>query len=225
MRRLFRITSGWLAILVLLATISSANAHPHVWVDLRVKPLMNAQGELLGLQQAWRFDPFYSLVLIEELERGGPKAELEERYDQLATEIVNNLNGVHFFTQGQVNQAIKSNQTTKANWGKVTDYTLLRIGQRIEIKFFLPLNQPLLLTAAPFNYQIYDPTYYIEMLHALEAGLDSTALSQGCAAQLTAPKPSADLIEKALSLDKTETAEDPQLGLYFAERVTLECLN
>lgn len=228
MRRLNRLASGLLFTLLLLVTSSSAYAHPHVWIDLRIKPLMNAQGELLGLQQAWRFDPFYSLVLIEELERGGAAAELEARYDQLGLEIINNLNGVRFFTRGEVQVTHQTtnqtaNQTLQANWGKVTDYTLLRIGQRLELRFFLPLNQPLLLTAAPFNYQIYDPTYYIEMLHAEEAGLDSSALTKGCLAEVHAPQPSPHLIEQAYALDKTETAEDPLLGLYFAESVTLKC--
>ncbi len=223
MRRLNRLASGWLFTLLLftllpLVTSSSVYAHPHVWIDLRIKPVINTQGELLGLQQAWRFDPFYSLVLIEELERGGPKNELEARYDQLAVEIVNNLSHANFFTQGQ-------SKNIQLNWKPVTDYTLLRIGQRIELKFLLPLQQPLLLTAAPFNYQIYDPTYYIEMLHALEMGINKTGLPNHCKITLESPQPSADLIEQALSLDKTDTAEDPQLGLYFAERVTLECLN
>ena len=88
--------------IILLVTAKLASAHPHVWIDLRIKPLMNEQGNLLGLEQAWRFDPFYSLVLIEELDKGGPKVELEERYDQLSIEIVNNLNGVNFFTQGHI---------------------------------------------------------------------------------------------------------------------------
>ena len=57
-------------LLVLVA--STAQAHPHVWIDLRVQPQLNEQGQLVALQQAWRFDPFYSLILIEELQRGGP---------------------------------------------------------------------------------------------------------------------------------------------------------
>lgn len=205
--------------LALLVMASSAMAHPHVWVDLRVKPVMNQQGELLGLQQAWRFDPFYSLVLIEELERGGPKNELEARYDQLAVEIINNLSGVNFFTQAKINDI-------KSNWKPVIEYTLLRVGQRIEMRFFMPLMNPLVIDKKQaFSYQVYDPTYYIEMLHALESGIDKTGLSNHCKITLESPNPSADLIEKALSLDKTEIADDPQLGLYFAEKVTLECLN
>lgn len=216
---------GWLnrASLVLLISLgllviaTSASAHPHVWIDLRIKPVMNEQGQLLGLEQAWRFDPFYSLVLIEELERGGPKAELETRYDQLVIEIVNTLKGVNFFTQGQSNGL-------KVSWLAVTEHTLLRVGQRLEFRFLLSLAKPLALDQQPFSYQIYDPTYYIEMLHSVTGGLDKSALMVGCSIKLTAPSPSSDLIEKALALDKNEVAEDPQLGSYFAEQTTLSCL-
>lgn len=216
MRRLSRVSWFMLLMLGLLVTASKTNAHPHVWIDLRIKPLMNEQGELLGLQQAWRFDPFYSLVLIEELEKGGPKAELEERYDQLAWEIVKNLNSVNFFTQGRILQVA-------SEWKQVTEATLLRRSQRLELRFHLPLVKPLPLNATTFSYQVYDPTYYIEMLHATEAGLDKTALTTGCELKLEPATPSSYLVEQALALDKTETAEDPELGKHFAERVTLVC--
>lgn len=202
--------------LALLMSATQASAHPHVWIDLRIKPLMNDQGELLGLEQAWRFDPFYSLVLIEELEKGGVAAELEERYDQLAWEIVKNLNNVSFFTQGRALQ-------TPSQWNQVTEATLLRRGQRLELRFYLPLAKPLPLNGTAFSYQVYDPTYYIEMLHATESGLDKTGLTAACRLELEVASPSSYLIEQALALDKTETAEDPELGKHFAEKVTLDC--
>lgn len=206
-----------LVALTLLAITTQVNAHPHVWIDLRIKPVMNEQGELLGLEQAWRFDPFYSLVLIEELEKGGSATKLDERYDQLAWEIVKNLNQVSFFTQGRALQ-------TPSQWDQVTESTLLKVGQRLELRFYLPLAKPLSLKTSTFSYQIYDPSYYIEMLHATELGLDKTALNPACQLQLEAASPSSSLIEQALALDKTATAEDPELGKYFAERVTLDCL-
>lgn len=217
MRRLLTLARVWLGFLGLLVVATSVNAHPHVWIDLRIKPLMNEQGNLLGLEQAWRFDPFYSLVLIEELERGGPKDELEERYGELAVEIVNNLNNVHFFTQGRALQI-------SSQWSQVTDSTLLRIGQRIELRFYLPLASPLPLESLPFSYQVYDPTYYIEMLHSVDTGVDKTALKIGCDLHLETPTPSFDLTQKALALDKGATVDDSQLGKHFAERVTLDCL-
>ncbi len=203
--------------IILLVTAKLASAHPHVWIDLRIKPLMNEQGNLLGLEQAWRFDPFYSLVLIEELDKGGPKVELEERYDQLSIEIVNNLNGVNFFTQGHILKEV-------IQWEKVTDFTLIKVGQQLELRFYLPLLNPLKIKELPFTYRIYDPTYYIEMLHATEEGTDSSALNLGCKIKLETPKPSFDLIQKALALDKDATSNNSQLGRNFSEKVTLDCL-
>lgn len=204
----------WLPILLLMSL--PVAAHPHVWIELRVTPLINAQGQLTALQQSWRFDPFYSLILLEELERGGPANELEQRYDQLAQEVVANLARVDFFTriqQGQ--QAIKP--------GQVKDYTLLRTGQRIEFSFELPLQQPIPLRSTQLSYRIYDPGYYIEILHTPEQGINASQLPGHCRTHLEAPNPSSELIEAALSLDITDMAEDPQLGLYFSERLLLEC--
>lgn len=201
---------------ILLLVALPVAAHPHVWIDLRITPVLTAEGHLAALQQSWRFDPFYSLILIEELERGGPPNELEQRFDQLAREVVNNLARVDFFTHIQHGQ-----QTIKS--GPVTDYTLLQTGQRIEFSFELPLQQPILLRDTQLSYRIYDPGYYIEILHASEQGINTTGLPPGCQAHLEAPDPSGELIEQALSLDVTDTAGDPQLGLYFSERLLLDC--
>lgn len=203
-------------LLALVFFSGSLQAHPHVWIDLRVSPQVNDQGEVTALRQAWRFDPFYSLVLIEELERGGPKDELEQRLDELALEVVRNLQKFEFFTRMRL-------EGKRQSFAQVVDYNLMQVGRRIEFSFVLPLQEPVALKGQQLHYQVYDPSYYIEILHLPGRGLDKEALPEVCKMELQEPNPSSDLIEKALALDENEVPEDPMLGEHFAETVYLDC--
>jgi ABC-type uncharacterized transport system substrate-binding protein len=203
-------------LLIVLLAPASLLAHPHVWVELRVRPLLNEQGQFTGLQQAWRFDPFYSLILIEELQRGGPASELDKRYDELASEVVANLQRFDFFSR-------LHHSAQRLAVGTVTHYNLMRIGQRIEFSFELPLQQPVRLQGAVVSYQVYDPSYFIEILHEPNGGINRDGLSEHCRVRLEAPNPTSEQIEQALALDVNDTPDDPQLGQYFAERVVLDC--
>ena len=205
----------WVILTTLLLISSYTQAHPHVWVDLRVYPVLNDQQQLVALQQSWRFDPFYSLVLIEELERGGPPQELEQRFDQLALEVVNNLARFDFFSR-------VSRDGQRQSFGTVTEYNLMQIGQRVEFSFVLPLQNPVSSNHL-ISYQVYDPSYYIEILHRQESGLETAHLPASCRVDLQAPNPASDLIEKAMALDADQTSDDPELGAHFAERVEIQC--
>ncbi|MFK7160390.1 DUF1007 family protein [Marinospirillum sp. MEB164] len=208
----------WLPLLGALWVLMQgiAYAHPHVWIDLRITPQVNHQGEVTGLQQAWRFDPFYSLILIEEVERGAAPAEQAERYADLAQEVVNHLRQSRYFShviwQGE-----------EQDFAAVEEFNLMRIGSRIEFSFFLPLAEPRPWQGAEWGYQIYDPSYYIEMLHHAEQGLQPHAALAACRTRLIPPRPTAEQIEYALSLDQNQTTSEPQLGRYFAERVVIDC--
>jgi len=204
------------ASLVLLFSVGSLQAHPHVWIDLRVTPQVNDQGEITALRQAWRFDPFYSLMLIEELEKGGPEDEMEQRVDELALEVAKNLQNFDFFTRVRV-------AGQRQAFAQVTEYNLMQVGRRIEFSFVLPLEQAIALEGQQLQYQVYDPSYYIEILHIPGRGIDQDSLPASCKVDLQEPNPSSDLIEKALALDEDEVPEDPQLGEHFTETVTLDC--
>lgn len=207
----------WLTLVLCLALMGQLQAHPHVWIDLRVNPKFDAEGQLIALQQSWRFDPFYSLLLIEELEKGGPAEELEERIDQLALEVVRNLENFDFFTRLRV-------EGRRQRFAEVQEFNLMQIGRRIEFSFVLPLAEPVQLEQVSMQYQVYDPSYYIEILHATDQEPAPEWLPAACQFQVEAPNPSSDLIEKALALDEDEVPEDPLLGEYFAETVYLKCL-
>ena len=67
-----------------------AMAHPHGWIDMSVRVITDDNGVAIGLHQTWRMDPFYSLVVFEELQQV-PGGSMEEGLDQLGGEIRDNV--------------------------------------------------------------------------------------------------------------------------------------
>ena len=67
-----------------------ATAHPHGWIDFSIRVMTDEEGVVRGLHHAWRMDPFYSLVVFEELQHVDG-VSLEVGLDRLGTEIRDNL--------------------------------------------------------------------------------------------------------------------------------------
>ncbi|HET8791138.1 MAG TPA: DUF1007 family protein [Modicisalibacter sp.] len=206
---------GWL----LLPGVVSA--HPHGWVDLRVRVVFDDQGRVEALRQSWRMDPFYSLVVLEGLGSLDDGSSMAERLDQLGAEIRANLEGQHFFTElihGGAALAL----------GEVTEYTTLIVGKRLEFSFVLPLAEPLALNGTPLRYKIFDPSYYIEVVHKAEDGAPSPAalsLSDApnhCDTQIVMADPDPAKVMQAAMLDRDESGEDG-LGRFFAETGVVAC--
>ena len=86
------------------------------------------------------------------------------------------------------------------------------------------LKTPVKIEGKPVSYAIFDPSYYIEILHDNKApalSIDDT-MKDRCSARIIPPTPPEDMSMMALSMDKTQTA-DFALGEFFAEWVTLKC--
>lgn len=195
------------------------SAHPHGWIDLSVRVIMDEQGVVSGLHQTWRMDPFYSLVVFEELQQV-ENASLEEGLDQLGKEIRDNLATQHYLTEISINgepQAL----------GEVSEYTALERDGRLTFMFILPLETPQPLTDGMLSYQVFDPTYYIEVVHEEEGGepRDDALILHGepaCELAILPADPDPDVVMQAALLDKDESGE-PGLGRYFAETGQADC--
>ena len=203
-----------------------ANAHPHGWVDLRVRIIFNEQGHIETLHQAWRMDPFHSLIILEELGAVDDESNMRQRLDQLGTEILNNLREQQYFTE-------LTYAGEPVLLGDVRDYTTLIIDDRVEFSFLLPLAEPLELddTASvnkALRYKIYDPTYYIEVVHAAERGKPSpqslvvTGAPPECQVKIIAADPDPARVMQAAMLDMNDTGEKG-LGRFFAETGEVVC--
>ncbi|WP_052383935.1 DUF1007 family protein [Litchfieldella xinjiangensis] len=199
-----------------------ATAHPHGWFDLSMGVVVSETGEAEALHQRWRLDPFYSLVLVEELQAAGGDASMASRLDQLGSEIVANLAPHHYYTE----LTLGGRQVAM---GAVESYSVDYREGRIEFSFHLPLETPQSLAGKTLRYQVFDPTYYIEVVH--EADDDNTPredalqLSQAmpaCQSTIEPANPDPALVARAAMLDVDEQAE-PGLGRHFAETGVVTC--
>lgn len=220
MRRVVKSVSLGLALgMGSLVLSTQVSAHPHGWIDLSVRVITNDEGVVSGLHQTWRMDPFYSLVVFEELQQV-EAASLDEGLDQLGKEIRDNLSGYDYLTEVSINgerQAL----------GEVSEYTALERDGRLTFMFILPLESPQPLEGNYLSYQVFDSTYYLEVVHEAENNqpLENALILNGepsCELSITPANPDPELVMQAAMLDVDEQAE-PGLGRHFAETGSVDC--
>jgi ABC-type uncharacterized transport system substrate-binding protein len=92
--------SKWLNVFAGLAGVlvgsGNALAHPHAWIDLRTRVIMNDEGRVAALELDWLFDDFYTAFIAEELaEEGRPASEY---LPEVASTNLANLAEYDYFT-------------------------------------------------------------------------------------------------------------------------------
>lgn len=212
--------SALIVLLLCAALPGLLQAHPHGWIDLRMRLVLDDGGRLTALQQSWRMDPFYSLVILEELGRAEEGESLEAGLDQLGVDIRDNLSSQGYFTELDIGG-------DPVLFGEVSEYTVLERGGRVEFVFLLPLAQPRALEGRTLRYRVFDPTYYLEVVHEADGDMpDDDALVVGgettCEARILPADPDPQRILEAARLD-TDDQSEPGLGRHFAETGEVTC--
>lgn len=206
-----------LAAAVLLATgPRPATAHPHAWIDVKVKVLFDDKHRLYALEETWFFDPLYTAFSLDGLKRGPDGAPDPKAIDALMHENMKNIKVYHYLTEVEQGDA-------KATFSGVRDVRGSLHDKRLLLTFTLLLDTPVDAAKGPIDYAVFDPTYYIEMLH-VEGGhaIELSGAAPGCSYRLIPPNPNPDAVGLAASLDRTQSSGDG-LGKFFAERVTIRC--
>lgn len=210
--------AAWGLLLVLVA--GSAHAHPHAWIDLRVVVVFDTAGELQALRQTWVFDPSYSQLLLEGMETTRPGLDLEPALRQLRQRLLGNLRDYDYFTElrrGAQTLAIADARADTLSW---------RQG-RLYLEFEVPVPGMRPNAEQPLEYRVYDPSYWIEVLHDpddvihLQGGHWQDG--RGCQTRLEPPRPEGRLVAYAATLNRQQRTPMEDLGRAFAERVSIHC--
>ncbi len=196
------------------AAVPSA-AHPHMWVDVRVELRFDGEGRLAALRQVWLFDDLYTAFILDGMDGDGDGLPDQVQLDDLMRENLSNLKEFDYFTE-------VTGDVGKATFATATEGSTRVRGHNLEMSFTVPLAAPM-NPGAQFTYAVFDPTYYIDMLHAEgDDAIRFAGAPAGCNHEVIEPNPDPATVELAASLDITESAGDT-LGAFFAERVVVRC--
>lgn len=193
-----------------------AAAHPHGWIDIQVAVIFDPAGRITALRQTWLFDEAYTAFVAEGADPDGDGRANQDLLQELLSINMRNLADYHYFTL--VEQAGQALPFAPPD-GLATRIT----GGRLETVFRLPLAAPAAPRAAAIAYRVYDPTYFLEVLH-VEGGaaVQLVGAPADCHARLLPARPTASQAAMAATLDVTQSG-DEGLGALFAETVRLTC--
>jgi ABC-type uncharacterized transport system substrate-binding protein len=215
-----RLAARLLPLLAAMALLSAgaerAAAHPHAWIDVKVKVLFDDKGRLYALEETWVFDPLYTAFSLDGVKQSKDGSPDQKAVDALMHENMKNIKEYNYLTE------VESNGV-KAKFSGVRDIRSGHRDKRLRLTFTLLLESPIDTAAGPIEYGVFDPTYYIEMLHAEGGGaIELSGAPADCKYRLDPANPNPNAVALAAALDRTQSAGDG-LGKYFAERVTIRC--
>jgi ABC-type uncharacterized transport system substrate-binding protein len=198
-----RALCAFTSIPMVLAVASNAWAHPHTFIDLKSTIVLTGDGQIGAIRAQWTFDEYYTSDLMRQV--GGVQA--------FADTALVNLAPYGYFTELREG-------TNKAKFDRPKDIAARLESKRLVLEFTLPLAKA---AGQSTTLSVYDPTYYIEMLH----GSASSVVFQGpgsdrCRANIIEAKPDEKTRQRAMGMDRQATA-DHSLGEKFAERVDITC--
>lgn len=207
-----------IALFLLFAGTSAASAHPHVWIDMKTSLGFDAVGRLDALTVTWTFDEFYSAFAVQDFKKRPDGSYDPADLEKLAEVNLANLKEWNYFTEVTANGKPVTLGIAKSEGGSFDQ----KSGQLTMI-FTLPLARPIAATAAaPIQFRVYDPSYYIAIDYVKDAPIRlASGVSDRCGVSTAVPN--AEKIWTSLPESAFMGPQAVSLGKNFATTATLVC--
>jgi ABC-type uncharacterized transport system substrate-binding protein len=153
---------------------TAAQAHPHVWIDMRSAVNFNAAGAVDAIGVSWTFDEFYSQFATDGIDKNKNGKFDPGELQALATTYAKNLKEYRYFmfieADGKLAETgVPANATAVFEKGQLT------------FAFRLPLIKAVDPATMKLSYASFDPTYYIDIAPVATNGVVFTgATPKGC---------------------------------------------
>jgi ABC-type uncharacterized transport system substrate-binding protein len=211
MRKL--VTAGLAAMALLAASLTSALAHPHVFVTASSELMYAPDGSLTGVRHAWTFDDMFSAYALQGLETKTKGVYTREELSALAQINVESLKEFGFFTFAKANGR-------KSKFGDPVDYYLVYNGTALVLHFTLPLKTP--LKSKQLALEIFDPSYFVDFKLANENPIKLVGAPADCKIAIERPS-DGSVAAKRLDESTFTDGENSNYGAMFANKITVDC--
>jgi len=203
-------------LLMLMLALPVAHSHPHAWIDLHVTVMFDEHQAVKGLEQTWVFDPVYTMLLLEEMDEQLDGADRQTAMRQTGERMITSMRDYDYLTRFEHND--------EHFVGESVDNVAVTLDDDAQLRFTfrLLLEQARDVQSSPLSYRIYDPLYYIEMLHPSAQTVIAAPDAGSCEVAINQPRPTPSQVARATLADAGVT-DTEGLGRHFAQTVVIDC--
>jgi len=204
--------------------VTSAGAHPHIFIDTGMQLIFDAQGKLAAVRVVWVYDEFISLVILED------KGLDPDGDGVLTTPEKKSLQGFDMnWDPGFAGDLYALQDERSLALSRPLQFTATLEKGRLISTHVRAFEPRVAVTDEPVRVQVYDPDYYTAYKISTEPVVEGRT---GCSAEIFVPDPSkaSKELEAALAeLGAFQTLEDleidnfPAIGAAYSEEVRITC--
>jgi ABC-type uncharacterized transport system substrate-binding protein len=211
---MFRVLFGLLALIVAaLAGLSSAAAHPHVWITAKSQVLYAPDGTVTGVRHAWTFDDMFSTYALQGIEQKTKGSYSREELAPLAQTNVESLKEYGFFTFARADGS-------KQRFLEPIDYFLEYKDSLLTLHFTLPAKTP--FRAKQLVLEVFDRAFFIDFQYAEKDPVTLVGAPADCRMQFQRPNDGSVAAQK-LGEQNFLSGEGGNFGMMFANKITVDC--
>ena len=209
---LLRVLFGLLgSIVVWSAGMSSAEAHPHVWIAAASELLYAPDGSITGVRHAWTFDDTFSAYALQGIETKATGVYSRDELAPLAQTNVESLKEFAYFTFAKADGR-------KQKFEEPTDYFLEYRDSALTLHFTLLLKAP--VKPKQLKLEVFDPSYFIDFRFDEQDPVKLVGAPATCRMQLDRPN---EAEAKNVSEEMFARGDSANYGAMFANKVTVDC--
>lgn len=208
--------------LLAAVTVSSASAHPHIFIDTDFAFVFDETGALTAIRIDWTYDEFYSLLLVEDehLDADGDGIPEQDLLDAFAGQDVDWEAGFPGdFTVEWRGEVLALSGPR--------DHAVRYASGRVTTTHIRPLETPVRPDGDTIVARSYDPTYFVAYdvpQDPVVTGREDCRIARDSADREKAVKEYGDRLAAIdMSGDPFEEVEVPDIGILFADSFSLTC--
>jgi ABC-type uncharacterized transport system substrate-binding protein len=201
-------------LLAFVSGITTAAAHPHVFVAARSELLYAPDGTITGVRHAWTFDDMFSTYALQGLATKTPGVYTREDLAPLAQTNVESLQEYKFFTFAKANGK-------KELFNDPIDYYLEKTDEGLTLHFTLPFKAP--FKTKQLALEVFDPSYFIDFSLEKKDPIKLVGAPASCTMGIQRPSDGGAAKAQTMNEDTFMNGENSNFGAMFANKVTVDC--